>query len=74
MLNFMSKIMLFHNFKYVENHAFGRKKMPGSQKDISLFPAMPQGSIFVKQWNLKGVPLMVFPVCITHVISLNMAH
>ena len=32
--------MLFHNFKYVENHAFGRKKMPGSQKDISLFPAM----------------------------------
>ena len=48
MLNFMSKIMLFHNFKYVENNAFDRKKMPGSQKDISLFPAMMYGVMIVK--------------------------
>ena len=41
MLNIMSKIMLFYNFKYEENHAFGRKKLIGSQKNISLFPAMP---------------------------------
>ena len=44
MLNFMSKITLFYNFKYVKNHTFGRKKMPGSQKDLSLFPAMQLGA------------------------------
>ena len=38
--NFMSKIKLFYNLIYVKNHVFGRKKVPGSQKDLSLFPAM----------------------------------
>ena len=40
----MSKIMLFYNFKYVKS-PFCRKKMPGSQKDIPLVPAMFQSLV-----------------------------